>query len=99
MIKTPIFLDLEVYKKTKKIKEFGLIYKDDELKTSSLQEVKEFIKKCDSLYICGHNLIDFDLEILKETSLYQDIQDFSFIDTLPLSLLLFNEKTVHSLVR
>ncbi|BFU78712.1 RecQ family ATP-dependent DNA helicase [Arcobacter sp. 15-2] len=95
--KHTIFLDLEVNKKNKKINEFGLIYKDDELKTSSLQEVKEFINNCDTLYICGHNLIDFDLEILKETSLYQDIQDFSFIDTLPLSLLLFNQKTIHSL--
>ena len=97
MIKNPIFLDLEVNKKTKKIKEFGLIYKDNELKTSSLQKVKEFVKKCDTTYICGHNFIDFDLEILKETSLYKDIKDFSFVDTLPLSLLLFNEKTVHSL--
>ena len=92
-----IFCDIEVNTKTKKVEEIGLIYKDDELKTTSFSKCKEFIKGIDSKYIAGHNFIDFDMEILKKTSLYQDIKHHLIIDTLPLSLLLFNEKTVHSL--
>ena len=34
----PILLDLEANKSTKKINEIGLVYKDDELKTSSLHD-------------------------------------------------------------
>ncbi|MEA3353263.1 MAG: hypothetical protein U9Q33_05585 [Campylobacterota bacterium] len=74
-----------------------MVYNDDTLKISSLSKAKEFILKCNCRYICGHNFIEFDLEILKETSLYKDIKEFTFIDTLPLSILLFNQKTIHRL--
>lgn len=97
MYKDIIFCDLEVNKKTKKINELGLIYKNNKLKTTSIDETKSFIKSLDSKYIAGHNFIDFDLNIIKSTSLYQDIKEYYIIDTLPLSLLLFNEKTIHSL--
>lgn len=93
----PLYLDLEANKQTKKIKEIGLLYQDNELKTSSLNDAKEFIKRYDTTFICGHNFVDFDLEILKEKSIYQDIKGYHFIDTLPLSLLLFSEKTIHKL--
>lgn len=96
-MKNIIFCDLEVNKKTKKINELGLVYKEDNLKTTSIEESRSFINSSDSEYIAGHNFIDFDLEIIKTTSLYQDIREHHIIDTLPLSLLLFNEKTVHSL--
>ncbi|MAC82766.1 MAG: recombinase RecQ [Arcobacter sp.] len=96
-MKNIIFCDLEVNKKTKKINELGLIYKEDKLKTTSIEESRQFINSSDSKYIAGHNFIDFDLEIIKTTSLYQEIKEHYIIDTLPLSLLLFNEKTIHSL--
>ena len=92
-----IFCDIEANTKTKKVQEIGLLHQDKELKTSSIQECIMFINLCDSSYIAGHNFIDFDMEILKETSMYQHIKEYNIIDTLPLSLLLFNEKTVHSL--
>lgn len=97
MNKNIIFCDLEVNKKTKKINELGLIYKENKLKTTSIEESRTFINSFDSKYIAGHNFINFDLEIIKTTSLYQDIKEHYIIDTLPLSLLLFNEKTIHSL--
>jgi ATP-dependent DNA helicase RecQ len=92
-----IFCDLEASIKTKKINEIGIIYQDRELKTSSIEECKGFIESCEATYISGHNFIDFDMRFIKETSLYQSIKDYKIIDTLPLSLLLFNEKTIHSL--
>jgi len=92
-----IFCDIEANTKTKNIDDIGLLYKGRELKTSSLKAASSFIELCSSTYMAGHNFIDFDIEILKETSLYQHIKEYHIIDTLPLSLLLFNEKTVHSL--
>ena len=92
-----IFCDLETVIKNKKINEIGLVYNDRELRTSSINECKDFILSCNSNFISGHNFIDFDLEIIKDTSLYKDINNHHIIDTLPLSLLLFNERTIHSL--
>jgi len=92
-----IFLDLEVDKHTKRIYELGLIYKNRTHNASGIQEAKNFIKLCNTRYICGHNFIDFDLEALKDTTLYQTLNTHKIIDTLPVSLLLFNEKTIHAL--
>ena len=96
-MKNIIFCDIEANIKTKKINEIGLVYKFNELKTTSIEESCAFILSCNTNFISGHNFIDFDLKILNETSLYQYIKDFEIIDTLPLSLLLFSEKTIHSL--
>lgn len=92
-----IFCDIEASIKTKKINEVGLVYKNSNFKTSSIEEAKKFISICKTDFISGHNFIDFDLNILKYSSLYKDIVNYKIIDTLPLSLLLFNEKTIHSL--
>jgi len=94
-----LFLDIEAIKDTDpiKIKEIGLVYGDKTLKTSSLAEVKAFIEACDPTYIAGHNFIEFDWKILKNTSLSPLIEKRVVVDTLPISLLLFNEKTFHSL--
>ncbi|MDD2887655.1 MAG: RecQ family ATP-dependent DNA helicase [Aliarcobacter sp.] len=96
-MKNIIFCDIEANIKTKKINEIGLVYKSNELKTTSIEESFTFINSYNTNFISGHNFIDFDLNILKETSLYQHIKDYKIIDTLPLSLLLFSEKTIHSL--
>ncbi|HIP11478.1 MAG TPA: RecQ family ATP-dependent DNA helicase [Arcobacter sp.] len=92
-----IFLDLEVSKKTKKIYELGMVYKSFSHNTPAIKETKNFIKLCNARFICGHNFIDFDLEVIKDTSLYNIFKSYKIIDTLPVSLLLFNEKSVHSL--
>ena len=96
-LKDIIFLDLEVDKKTKKIKELGLVYSTEELKSFSIEESKLFLMNKNVHFICGHNFIDFDLEILKDTTLYHAFKAHKIIDTLPLSLLLFNEKSIHAL--
>ena len=94
---TIIFLDIEVGTHTKKIHELGMVYKNRHHNTPAVKEATNFIKLCNAKYICGHNFIDFDLEILKGTTLYDAFKAHKIIDTLPLSLLLFNEKSVHAL--
>ena len=86
-MKNIVFCDLEVNRKTKKINGLGFLFKKEELKTSSIEKSKDFIKSYDTKFISGHNFVDFDLKILKSTSLYQDIKEHHIIDTLPLSLL------------
>lgn len=80
-MKNIIFCDIEANIKTKKINEIGLVYKSNELKTTSIEESFAFINSCKIYFISGHNFIDFDLKILKETSLYQHIKDYKIIDT------------------
>jgi len=92
-----IFLDIEVNKQTKKIYELGMVYKNRYHNTPAIKEITNFIKLCNAQYICGHNFIDFDLKILKDTTLYNTFKAHKIIDTLPLSLLLFNEKSIHAL--
>ncbi len=91
-----VFLDIEADKQ-KKIHEFGVVFNDTTLKTSSVAKIKKFIQNSNTQFIAGHNFKDFDLEIIKEYSLFNNIKDHLVIDTLPLSLLFFNEKTVHKL--
>lgn len=92
-----MFCDLEVSLSTQKIFELGFVYKEKELKTTQILQSLEFVRETGSKFLAGHNFIDFDLEKLKDTKFNQYLNDYYIIDTLPLSLLLFNEKTHHSL--
>ncbi|PWE20303.1 RecQ family ATP-dependent DNA helicase [Aliarcobacter skirrowii] len=92
-----IFFDIEADINSKKIREMGLVFKDLELKTSSLKEVIDFLSATKSNFIVGHNFIDYDLQLLKNTTLNNLENFYNIIDTLPLSLLFFSEKTLHSL--
>lgn len=92
----PIFIDVEATLNVE-IQEIGLVYKEDELKTSSIKEASEFIGHIPTNYIAGHNIIAFDKQILDTSSISTLLQNKTFIDTLPVSLLLFNEKTFHNL--
>ena len=96
MISEPIYMDIEA-SFNGEIQEVGLIYKEDELKTTSIKEVSRYIKYAPAEYIVGHNFIAFDKKILEMSSIGTLLQNKIFIDTLPVSLLLFNEKTFHSL--
>lgn len=91
-----VFLDIEAAT-NEEIKELGLVLGDRELKTTSISAIKNFLETNHTSFICGHNFIDFDYKLLETTSLYRTLQRYHIIDTLPLSLLLFNEKTHHSL--
>ncbi|MDQ7047508.1 MAG: hypothetical protein Q9M39_07765 [Sulfurovum sp.] len=92
-----IYCDTEVDEKTKKINEIGLVYKDRNLQTTSVDKASSFLIRHSSGFIGGHNFIDFDMEIIKSTSFYLVAKKYHIIDTLPLSLLLLNEKTLHKL--
>jgi len=92
----PLYIDLEATFDSN-IQEIGIIFKEDELKTNSIKEAYEYIKNTPTKYIAGHNVIAFDKELLKNSSIKQLLDDKIFIDTLPISMLLFNEKTFHNL--
>lgn len=95
-MKTILFLDLETTN-SGDIKEIGLVYGERELKTTSLSDVKHFIEEYDPPFIAGHNFVTFDQKMLKETALMPILETKVIIDTLPISLLLFNERTFHHL--
>ena len=75
------FIDTEVSFQNKQAKDFGVVREDGAvLHTHSLDEFQKFIYDCE--YICGHNIIKFDLK-------YSSIKGkHIYIDTLPLSPLL-----------
>ena len=76
------FVDTEVGLHNKQAKDFGVVREDGAvLHTHSLDEFQSFVYDCE--YICGHNIINFDL---KHTPIKGK---HTFIDTLPLSPLLF----------
>ena len=89
------FLDLEVNCETKKIEDIGIFYQTKELHSHSIKAFKSFLSLVDIDYLVGHNIIEFDQEILLAHGFILD--NYTIIDTLPLSLLLFSEKSVHSL--
>ena len=86
------FIDTEVSFQNKQAKDFGVVREDGAvLHTHSLDEFQKFIYDCE--YICGHNIIKFDLK-------YSSIKGkHIYIDTLPLSPLLFPNKPYHRLVK
>lgn len=91
-----IYIDVEA-SMDGEIQELGLVHKDGELNTTSVLEAVAFIQNIAPVYIVGHNIIAFDRKILALTSMNKLLESKIFIDTLPISLLLFNEKTFHSL--
>ncbi|NPA03271.1 MAG: ATP-dependent DNA helicase RecQ, partial [Epsilonproteobacteria bacterium] len=90
-----LFLDLEV-NRNEKIEEIGLVIGEERLRTSSLAKAKEFILLHNPKLLVGHNLFKFDNLYLKSSKL-SFLTLLPSLDTLPISLLLFSEKTFHSL--
>lgn len=86
------FIDTEVGLQNKKAKDFGVVRDDGAvLHTHSQDEFQRFIYGCE--YICGHNIVNFDLK-------YSPIKGrHTYIDTLPISPLLFPNKPYHRLVK
>ena len=91
-----VYLDIEATLEGV-IKEIGLLCNQESLKSSSLDQVKEFLAKYNPQYIIGHNIIHFDKLLLEQTSFATELTKYTIIDTLHASLLLFNEKTFHNL--
>ena len=91
-----LYIDLEVTAH-KKIGEIGLLCGEKELRTASIGEAVDFLQTLSFDAVCGHNIIDFDQVYLQESSLGNVLGDKPVIDTLPISLLLFSQKTFHAL--
>ncbi len=89
-----VFFDTEVDTTFTKVVDIGA-FKEPDIKFHS-SEKKSFVKFVgDSYFLCGHNIIHHDIELL-------DIDDFrhkGFIDTLYLSPLFFPQKPYHKLLK
>ncbi|WDP89332.1 MAG: RecQ family ATP-dependent DNA helicase [Desulfobacter sp.] len=93
-----LYLDLEpLNNDAKTIREIGVVIGHYQYKSGSASQIFELIEPYQPQYLCGHNIRAFDYHYLMETRLSQLIQDLEVIDTLDLSLLFFNEKTLHKL--
>ncbi|MBQ8711314.1 MAG: RecQ family ATP-dependent DNA helicase [Prevotella sp.] len=87
-----VFIDTEVGIDSHKVKDYGAVREDGAvLHTQSALEFNAFVSKCDTL--CGHNIIGHDLRYLQLQGQY------TIIDTLLLSPLLFPKKPYHRLVK
>ncbi len=86
------FIDIEVSLQNEQAKDFGVVCDDGAvLHTHSLDEFQNFVYNCE--YICGHNIINFDLKYAQINGKH------TYIDTLFLSPLLFPNKPYHHLVK
>lgn len=86
------YIDTEVSPQSKKVLDYGAVREDGAmLHTSSYKEFRAFVSKCDTL--CGHNILQHDLKYIGLNG------NFTYIDTLPLSPLLFPKKPYHRLVK
>ena len=86
------FIDTEVNPQNGKVLDYGAVREDEAvLHTHSGAAFEAFVSKCDVL--CGHNIINHDLKYLNLKG------NFTFIDTLPLSPLLFPKKPYHRLLK
>ncbi len=94
-----LYLDIETDRDGKKIYEIGVLCGEKSHKNSSPEAIASFVRLCSSAeFLCGHNLFDHDLPHIEEKSrLFRDLARFTPIDTLPISLLFFNERTHHAL--
>lgn len=87
-----VFIDTEVSVDSQKVQDYGAVREDGAvLHTQSAQEFDSFVSRCDTL--CGHNIINHDLKY------FQLSKKHTFVDTLPLSPLLFPKKPYHRLLK
>ena len=87
-----VFIDTEVDPHSKKVADYGAVREDGAVLHSHFKaDFDAFVSHCDTL--CGHNIINHDL---KYTALSGD---FTIVDTLFLSPLLFPKRPYHNLVK
>lgn len=96
MLGNLLFIDLEATQDGK-IFEIGLLCGNDGLKCESVKEAIDFIKNHKIDFVVGHNYVGFDKKIVEQSPLFSHLANKPIIDTLLVSMLLFNEKTFHSL--
>ncbi len=98
-----VFLDTEIDPDTQKVLDIGAIrtsrpvqnVSGRQLHTNHMGELGRFLQG--TFFLCGHNIISFDLKYIFPTIEAAGIR--SFIDTLYLSPLLFPKKPYHKLLK
>ena len=87
-----VFIDTEVSVDSQRVHDYGAVREDGAtVHTPSAREFEAFVSTCGT--VCGHNIIRHDLKYLQLKGQY------TVIDTLPLSPLLFPRKPYHRLVK
>ena len=87
-----VFIDIEVSPQSQKVTDYGAVRDDGAvLHTHSEAEFLAMVEPCDE--VCGHNIVAFDLGYLHLKAPHR------YIDTLPLSPLLFPKRPYHHLVK
>lgn len=88
------FIDVEASANGKKLLDFGALHESGlEFHSSSKQDFVSFVR--DAEYLCGHNIVHHDLELVDDSLLSRRRK----IDTLYLSPLLFPERPYHKLLK
>ena len=89
-----MFIDAEINFQSKKIDDLGA-YKTngEQFHAASLKQFQEFVANIP--FVCGHNIIQHDLKYLDKVFSKNTI----FIDTLPMSPILFPKKPYHKLLK
>ena len=91
-----VFIDAEVDPGNEKVMDIGAVTgSGQEFHSRSLSDFSAFLHG--SEYICGHNIFEHDLKHLQKEIAASAAKHF--IDTLPLSPLMFPRKPYHSLVK
>ena len=97
-MKSIAFIDTEIDPKSQKILDIGS-FRDSGISfhSNSIAAVIEFLQGAD--YICGHNIINFDLKYIQSVVHDAGINASNIIDTLHLSPLLFPARPYHALLK
>ena len=91
-----VFFDAEISEDKKQILDLGAIRSDGaKFHSSNTRAFAEFVKGAE--YVCGHNIVHFDLRFTK--GLFDWKENLVFIDTLYLSPLLFPKRNYHRLIK
>jgi ATP-dependent DNA helicase RecQ len=92
-----LFFDLEVHAKSSKIIEFGAEFNNAHIRSKKTKKLVQLFQS--AVMVCGHNVINHDLPILRKASAELGLPQRPIIDTLFLSTLLFPKKPYHHLVK
>lgn len=98
-----VFVDIEVKPERNTVEDIGAVRASVSIcsangirfHSGSMSEFEDFIKGAD--FLCGHNIIDFDLNYIREQA--ERAGTGAVIDTLCLSALLFPQKPYHRLLK
>lgn len=92
------FVDTEIDPKSRKILDIGCVKCDGNyFHSNSIADFIQFLNR--TQFICGHNIINHDLQYIQKAVADVGISSLDVIDTLFLSPLLFPAKPYHSLLK